>query len=283
MDLIRQSGQDFEVVCVFGKQTMYEMLSEICQTHTIKEMYVAGGDGTFRDVMNWLIKQGMYKDCKLTYLGGGEFCYMRKFFHLPSADPLKNLLQIFFGTLNSQHIFWRPVQVTDLATQHVQYCSVFANGVIYDIIRWYEEKGKGSVFKVLLIILSSIFCVLFERIRQWHGRLFSVRANIEMDGRKIPPQEYLSIVIAAVPEFMMWCRPFQKNAWFFQTFNLMYWGSFVKLACSIPWVYFGKCPYWLQGVYFNDVIRKTIIHTSDARVSMDGDTIDWPEHNRNGH
>src|SRR3989339_831560 len=77
IELIRQSGQKFEIISVSGKQMMFNALKSACQIQTVTQIYVAGGDGTFRDVMDWLIKQGMSRDIKLTYLGGGEFCYMR--------------------------------------------------------------------------------------------------------------------------------------------------------------------------------------------------------------
>ena len=276
MELIRQSGQEFEVICVSGKQTMFDTLKRACETLTVTEIYVAGGDGTFRDVMDWLIKQGMHQDIKLTYLGGGEFCYMRKFFHLPSPDPLKNLRQIFNGKLRSQETIWRPIEVYDAKTQHRQYCSVFANGIIFDFLRWYEDKGKGSVFAVLWLLFSSVICVLSERFRKWHGRLDTTTGQVTLDGRTQDTQQYMSLVVGAVPELMMWCRPFCGQVQPHQTSNILYWGSFLRLACSIPFIYFGKTPPWLDKEYVNESVEETILATVDVSLSMDGDTIEWP-------
>ncbi len=280
--LIRQSGQEFEVVSVSGKQNMFDILRRMCETHSVREIYVAGGDGTFRDVMNWLIKQSMHEKIKLSYLGGGEFCYMRKFFHLPSSDPLKNLRQIFNGKLTSQEILWRPIDVYDVKTQYRQYCSVFANGVIFDFLRWYEEKGKGSVLTVLWLIFSSIVCVLSERFRKWHGRLDTTTGKISLDARTQETQQYLSLVVGAVPELMMWCRPFCGQIQPHQTSNILYWGSFLRLACSIPLIYFGKTPPWLQTGYFNGPVECTVLETTDACISMDGDTIEWLQFDSTG-
>ncbi|MBI2473166.1 hypothetical protein HYV70_01260 [Candidatus Uhrbacteria bacterium] len=282
IQLIHQHEQEFEIICVSGKKEMFQALTQVCRTYPVTEIYAAGGDGTFRDVMDWLIKQSMHEDIKLSYLGGGEFCYMRKFFHLPSPDPLKNLRQIFSGRLMPQETIWRPIDVYDVKTQHRQYCSVFANGVIFDFLRWYENKGKGSVLTVLWLIFFSIVCVLSERFRKWHGRLDTTTGQVTLDGRMQDTQQYLSLVVGAVPELMMWCRPFCGQIQPHQTSNILYWGSFLRLACSIPLIYFGKTPPWLQTEYFNGSVEHTVLETVDANISMDGDTIEWPQYDSIG-
>jgi diacylglycerol kinase family enzyme len=276
IELIAQSGKPFSIVCVSGKQQMFETLVQFCRAHCVTQIYVAGGDGTFRDIMDWLIKEGLSRDIKLTYLGGGEFCYMRKFFRLPSPDPLKNLRQIFSGRLMPQETLWRPIEVYDVKTQHRQYCSVFANGIIFDFLRWYEDKGKGSVLAVLWLLFSSVVCVLSERFRKWHGRLDTTTGQVTLDGRAQDTQQYMSLVVGAVPELMMWCRPFRGQVQSHQTSNILYWGSFLRLACSIPFIYFGKTPSWLHKGYVNESVEYTVLETLDACVSMDGDTIEWP-------
>jgi len=278
IELIRQSGQKFEIISVSGKQMMFNALKSACQIQTVTQIYVAGGDGTFRDVMDWLIKQGMSRDIKLTYLGGGEFCYMRKFFHLPSSDPLKNLRKIFSGRLTPQQTRWRPIEVYDTKTQHRQYGSVFANGVVSDFLRWYEDKGKGNVLAVLWLLFSSVFCVLSERFRTWHGRLNITTGQITLDDYKQETRPYISLVVGAVPELMMWCRPFSGQIQQpHQTSNIVYWGSFLRLACSIPFIYFGKTPPWLHKEYFNGSVEHTILETVDVSISIDGDRLEWPQ------
>ena len=142
-NIIRRDFSQFgHIIDCDEQDDVIKQLNQLAQQGTITKIYVVGGDGTFNHVLNWIIGQPTQQRPSIVSVGGGEFCYMARFHGFKSRNPLKNLSDIFHRKLQLTQRNWQPVCMQDSGSDIKRHAAVFANGIICDMIDWYEEKGK---------------------------------------------------------------------------------------------------------------------------------------------
>ncbi|OGL97842.1 hypothetical protein A2318_03315 [Candidatus Uhrbacteria bacterium RIFOXYB2_FULL_45_11] len=259
-------------------QALIETLEQLSVTHTSLKnvaVYIIGGDGTFNQVLNWVMTLPQENRPLLMPVGGGQFNFMTKFVGLKSTDPSVNLAEIFSGRIHTETKSWRPVCVTDSYTHEKRYGAVIGNGILCDFVEWYEEMGKGDLLDVLKLIGIVISDFGKNMLRGRHGRIKPIQGTLFVDGVKLPCTEYAAIMAATVPEFMPTCKPFRAptvpNA--FSTYA--YWGNFTPLALSVPFIWRGLKSPLTDPCAVNTNAQEIRIHTTDPRLLIDGDIHLW--------
>lgn len=237
----------------------------------ITQIFVVGGDGTFHHLINWVLNIPACNRPALMSVGGGQFCFMSKHHKLKTADPLRNLKEIFSNKINITITSWRPISIHDSKSGSTKYAAVVANGILSDLVKWYEETGKGNILYVCKMVVLAIMGVLIEPIRKWHGKLKMTYGTIFLDKFKIPKNEYAGFTACAVDELITFCKPFKGTINDSSFYTLAYWGRLKKLALSSPFLYFGKIPFWSKTETFNEPIEELVIHTKDGNFIFDGD------------
>ncbi len=243
---------------------------------TIETIFIVGGDGTFSHILNWVTQFPIDAQPAIISVGGGQFCYMTRFHGLPSRDPVKNLTRIFEGKLRLRQEQWEPLCVTDSLTHERRYAAVVANGVVCDIVQWYEDVGKGGIFTVLRIILMAILSVMSNWIRRMVGRIHLLEGRLNLGSFRIKPKAYAGMALSMIPELLASCRPFKGRRNPYQFYAIAYWGGLRRLAIAAPFIWFGHAPFWTRRATFNDTVRDAQVETTDPRLLLDGDLFVWP-------
>jgi hypothetical protein len=251
---------------------MLEKLNNlILKGKRISQIFVVGGDGTFNHLINWVLKIPAQQRPTLMSVGGGQFCFMTKHHKLKTTDPVTNLRDIFFNKIALTTKSWRPISIHDSKSNVTHYSAVIANGILSDLVKWYDETGKGNIVSVAKMITMAIMGVLIEPIRKWHGKLKMTRGTMLLDKFKVPQNEYAGFAACAVDELITLCKPFKGKLDNKSFYTLAYWGCFKKLALSTPFLYFGKVPFWSKKETFNQPVEELTIHTQDGDFIFDGD------------
>lgn len=243
-------------------------------------IYVVGGDGTFNDILNWIVSMPSINRPAFMSVGGGQFCYMTRFHGLHSKDPIRNLERILSGRLLLKRQTWEPLRVEDSLTRTVRHGAVIANGVISDIQQWYENVGKGGILQVIRLVLIAIASVAFDFIRRWHGRIKLTKGTLVLGTQIVKPKAFVGVTFSAIPELLSSCRPFKGRPNHYEFFAVAYWGGLKLLGMAAPFIWFGKMPFWIRRRIFNQPIRSAAIISTDARLVIDGDLHIWPDSTR---
>ena len=252
-------------------------LSRLARYMTITTIYIVGGDGTFNNILNWIIGRPHDKRPNMVSVGGGQFCYMAKFHGFKSSNPIKNLHDVFHRKIQLIQRDWQPVCMLDSVSNTKRYAAVFANGIICDVIDWYEEKGKGGLLSVIKIVCLAILSVLSERIRQTSNRIHFLKGQIFLDKKAIQPKHYVGFTFASVPELVTFCRPFKGRKKPNQFSGIVYWGGLKRLSTAALFIWLGRMPPWIKHCMFNAPIHKGRVIVSDRRLIIDGNLELLPE------
>ncbi len=253
-----------------------ELDSILTRGVTITSIFVVGGDGTFSNILNWIMTLPAETQPVLMSVGGGQFCYMTNFHGLPSKNPVKNLGLIFSGKLKLKKRLWEPLCVRDSLTGQTRYAAVVANGVISDVLQWYEDVGKGGILTVLRIILMAIASVAFDWLRRRIGRIHLLEGRLKFGSFGIRPKAFAGVAFSAIPELLSSCRPFQGQRHRYKFFCVAYWGTLGRLALAVPFVWFGRTPFWTKKTTFNEPVQYAEVQSTDPRLVLDGDLFLWP-------
>lgn len=265
------------IIDVDERHDVINALHALKKTWTPEDaIYVVGGDGTFNDILNWIISLPAPNRPAFMSVGGGQFCYMTRFHKLRSKDPIKNLELILSGRLLLKRQAWNPLHVEDSLTRTVLHGAVVANGVISDIQQWYENVGKGGLLQVIRLVLIAIVSVAFDFIRRWHGRIKLTKGTLVLGTQIVKPKAFVGVTFSAIPELLSSCRPFKGRPRPYEFFAVAYWGGLRLLAMAAPFIWFGKMPFWIRKRTFNQPIRSAAIISPDARLVIDGDLHVWP-------
>lgn len=265
-----------QIIDVQGADKVVHALDALSIHHSIDIIYVVGGDGTFNNVLNWIVSLSEETRPALISVGGGQFCYMTQFHDLPNKDPIKNLKLIFSGKTKLKWKQWRPICVHDSLTQKKRYAAVVGGGVISDMLEWYENAGKGGFLKVLWLILLAAFSVASETIRRFHGRINMTDGELILGTSASRSKIFTGFAFSAIPTLLARCKPFRGIPKQYEFYSAGYWGGLRQLALAAPFVWFGQMPFWIRDASFNQPIRTAIIKTMDSRLVMDGDVFRWP-------
>lgn len=269
------------IIDLHGRHLLIEELARISVKTRIERIFVVGGDGTFNDVLNWIVEQPTDTQPTLMSVGGGQFCYMTRFHKLPSKNPIKNLTQIFAGELKLSKGLWRPIRIHESVSGQIKFAAVVANGVVSDFQQWYEETGKGGFFKVLKLIFKASASVMSDWYRRKYGRIHLAKGSLILGKRPMKPKAYAGIVFSAIPELLASCRPFKGTPTQNEFYTFMYWGGLRRLAFSTPFIWFGFEPWWIKPCTFNKPIPNARVITPDARLLVDGDLFVWSPLSKN--
>ena len=262
-----------------GPEKMLQELDQVAATGRLKFLFVAGGDHLFHRALNWSIQLPRHKRPYLISPGGGQFTYVCKFQGFPHNDPVYNLNDLFIGKMQLRGYHdWQPIRIDDYTMQKTHYAALVANGVICDVIEWYEQYGKGGIHKVAAIIGGSILSVLSDTIRRWHGRLKPVHGSLELGDVVSPTDQHLAFMFSSLPELVTWCTPFQGVRAPNHFFAAAYWGGYKRLASMTPFIWMGHTAPWAADTLFNKPIEQaTVTMTTDNRLVLDGDVERLPQ------
>lgn len=267
---------------IIEPQSVNELIHSLEALSLVRDLsrvtvYIVGGDGTFNQVLNWIMTQPKEKRPHLMPVGGGQFNFMTKFVGLKSTDPSVNLARIFSGRIETTIQPWKPICIHDSVSNQTRYAAVAANGILCDAVEWYEEVGKGDMASVAKLVGAIIVDFGKNRLHGRHGRIKPTSGSVTIDSKNLGCDEYAAFMIGTVPEFLPNCRPFivPPNL---TTFSAMvYWGNLAALAASVPFVWNGW-PSPLTDLHmFNDKAECVIVKTKDPRLLVDGDLLTWPE------
>lgn len=234
-------------------------------------LYPIGGDGTFNVLLNWLMKQSINKQAILVPIGGGQFNFMSKHVHFPSSNPAENLRDIFLYHRPLIRQEWSPIQMHDSHTEEIKYAAVFANGVVFQVARQYNEQGKGNILGVGRVILSTVSQYIQEELFDTLSDVHSIFGKLIVDEAPISSSLFAGIVISAVDEFVTLCRPFKNRISSDLCAVFAYWGNLGPLAMSIPLLWTGLRSPLTDHNTFNANAHKIRFQTRDNHLILDGD------------
>ena len=264
-------GDRARIIVEDMKKTAIAALDALSKTMYIDRIYIVGGDGTFNDVLNWVTHRPRGEQPALMLVGGGQFCYMAQFHGLPSKHPLVNLDHLFEKRIRTEHRPWRPLRVHDEMTGERFDAALIANGIINDIVRWYEDTGKGGTLALAGLIWRASLSVISEGMRRRIGRIHQPRGYVKMDERIMEHKAYSGVVMSAIPELAASCRPFQGTLTDGSFYALSYWGNLLRLARSSLSFWRGKTPKWAEPFVFNQPASDAILATDEDTLVVDGD------------
>lgn len=241
-----------------------------------KVLYIVGGDGTFNQVLNWVMRQPEHARPCLMPIGGGQFNFMTRFVGLKQSDPTQNAARFRSRKMDFEMKQWRPIRIHDSLSGETRYAAVVGNGILTEFVSWYDESGKGNVLDVCKLIGTSVFDFVTHARRGTHGRLKPTYGEVSLNGTPIPSKTYAAFMCATVPEFMPTCRPLRKTATSSTFPAYVYWGNFKRLAASIPFIWVGSKSPMTDAESFNDLAHTMHVETQDPRILLDGDIHAWP-------
>jgi hypothetical protein len=255
-------------------------LNRLCERTHIRTIYVVGGDGTFSHLLNWVVTLPKRVQPSLMCVGGGQFCYMTRFHGLRTKNPIKNLKRIFSQKILLRQEHWEPLCVQDSLTNEKRHAAVIANGVVSDMLQWYEDVGKGGIITVLRIILMAILSIVSDWIRRQIGRINLLQGKLTLGTSIVHPKTYAGVAFSTIPELLSSCRPFRGQRNPFQFYAIAYWGGLRRLAMAAPLIWFGIASFLTRRFIFNDTVQNASVETSDPRLVLDGDLFIWPGSNK---
>ena len=247
------------------------VLDGLATRETIKRIFVVGGDGTFNDILNWIVHQPVDQQPAMMSVGGGQFCYMARYHGFSSSNPVKNLKGLFDGRLTTTIQMWRPLALHNICSGETFCAALVANGVVSDVQRWYQSVGKGGLFTVLRIICLAGLSVSSEWLRRVIGRIKGASGTVSLDGKREGYTFYAGVVMSAIPELMSSCRPFHGKLIDRKFYTLTYWGGLKRLVCAAPFLWFGRTPFWIKDVIQNHPVLRAEFTTNDDELLVDGD------------
>jgi len=247
------------------------VLDGLAARETIHRIFIVGGDGTFNDILNWIVQQPLREQPAMMSVGGGQFCYMARYHGFSSSDPIKNLKGLFDGSIATTIQPWRPLYVQNTTSGENFHAAVLANGVVSDVQKWYEANGKGGRLKVLWISCLAALSVSSQWLRRVIGRIKGASGTVSLDGKREGYTFYAGVVMSAIPELMASCRPFHGKATEKTFYTLTYWGGLMSLVFAAPFLWFGKTPFWVQSSIKNHPVLRAEFTTNDDELLVDGD------------
>ena len=244
-------------------------------------IYIVGGDGTFNQVLNWVMTLPAENRPRLMPVGGGQFNFMTKYVGLKSTDPSVNLARIFSGRIETISKPWKSICIHHSVSDETRYAAVVANGILCDAVEWYEEVGKGDMADVIKLSGAMIADFGKNMIYGRHGRIKPTVGNVTIDHRNLGFEEYAAFMFGTVPEFLPGCRPFLSPPTHSSFSAMVYSGNLASLAASVPLVWNGWASPLTDLHMFNSDAQHVIVKTKDPRLLVDGDLLTWPisEHN----
>lgn len=254
-----------------GARLVDTRLRQISLDQRIDRVFVAGGDGTYNVVLNWIAKRPPDNQPALMSVGGGEFCYMTRFHGWRSKNPVTNLRAIYERGVSLEKRDWRPLLIYNTSTNDRRYAVVVANGIVTDLMRWYEAIGKGGIGTVVSIVTLAGLSVLAEWIRRWIGRIKGAKGTVQMDDQQWTHPSYAGLAVSAIPELLASCRPFRGEPAGDQFYSNLYWGSLRRLPFAAPFLWFGKMPFWIKRYTHNQPVGFASFATDDPFLVVDGD------------
>jgi len=235
----------------------------------VHRVYVVGGGGTFRTVLNWLMAQPTDERPTLVPLGGGNDCLMTTHVGFSSIDPLQNIKLLFEDKVEIQEFFWRPLKVEILEEESVLYCTVFGSGLLHGFFRWIKlghHKSRLPIFGQILKVAFLAFAVGKDS----DGVLSQTFGDVQIDSGSIPSRSYLGLLASAVPQLPLKARPFRGKIHDGQFGSVAYWGTYRTLSLIWPFVWFGLVPPFTLGQLISKPSSRIIITTDDNHYSVDG-------------
>ncbi len=253
-------------------------LEDVSLAHPLSNatFYIVGGDGTFNQVLNWILSKPAQHRPRLLPVGGGQFNFMARHLGLASRDPSVNLAQIFSGRLTLQPEFWRPIQVYDSLSNTVCYAAVIGNGVLCDACEWYEEMGKGNHLEISRLIARACKDHVLSLIQDRPGRLKLVKGRLQIDNFRVPGAFFTAMLIGTTQELIPSCKPFRQPVESDACAILAHWGGLEELALSVPFLWTGVRSPLTDSASFNGSANRITLETQDNRLMMDGDLIRFP-------
>lgn len=237
---------------------------------------IVGGDGTFKQILEWTIQLPIEERPALMPVGGGQFNFMTKYVGFKSGNPIKNLTRVFSPKTTLGKKSWRPIMIHDSYSDTKRYGAVIANGVVNDVVDWYNQNGKGDLRHVLQLISAVLIDYTKSSLLKKEGRVRLIEGELTVDGFKIPSKRFAGITVGAVDEFVTTCRPFHKPIEDNLCGVITYWGDLGKLALATPVIWFGKKVPFITKQMINTNVKTVILSTTDARMVIDGDYFTWP-------
>lgn len=242
-------------------------------------IYIVGGDGTFNQILNWIMTLPPKHRPSLMPVGGGQFNFMARYIGLKNRDPSINLVEVFSGRIDPKPELWRPVQIHDSYTNTNKYSAVVANGLVCSFVKWYEERGKGGVLDVLQLVVIAGTEYIGGMISGHESRISKTSGTISIDNKTLESSKFGGIVVGAVSEFMPTCKPFRSNLTPNTCGTIAYWGEIAVLPFASPTIWFGKSSILTEKHMFNGVSERIEFITSDAKMLLDGDLFEWDNPN----
>jgi len=259
-------------------EELLRSLKDLSHNHRLNEVtvYIVGGDGTFNQILNWVMEQPTENRPHLMPVGGGQFNFMTKLVGLKSTDPSINLAYIFANGHKIHPLSWRPVCVHDSTTDSNVYAAVCANGILCDAVEWYNESGKGGMLDVANLIKSAIADHFLSQLKKTSGRIRPVVGTVKLDRSTVPSAQHAAFMAGTVQEFLPGCTPFRVRSSETKFSVMIYWGSLSRLALSIPSFWHGWKSPLTDAHAWNDACERMEITTTDARILLDGDLVHLP-------
>ncbi|OGL71484.1 hypothetical protein A3C09_00755 [Candidatus Uhrbacteria bacterium RIFCSPHIGHO2_02_FULL_47_44] len=239
-------------------------------------VYIVGGDGTFNQVLNWVMTLPAENRPRLMPVGGGQFNFMTKFVGLKSTDPSVNLAKIFSGDIETVSEPWKSIRIHHSTSNETRFAAVVANGILCDAVEWYEEVGKGDMADVVKLIGAMVADFAKNMIHGRHGRIKPTRGDITINHNNLGVEEYAAFMFGTVPEFLPGCRPFLSPPNHASFSAMVYSGNLASLAASVPLVWNGWASPLTDLHMFNADAEHVVVKTKDPRLLVDGDLHTWP-------
>lgn len=238
---------------------------------------IVGGDGTFKQILEWTIQLPIEEQPALMPVGGGQFNFMTRYVGFKSGDPIKNLSRLFSSESQTQQKCWRPIQVHDSFSETYRHGAVVANGVVTDTVEWYAQNGKGNYIHLISLITSVLVDYAKNVLMGKEGRVRQINGVLIADDTRIEANRFAGIAIGAVDEFIKTCRPFHKPILDDQCGTIAYWGHLGKLALATPAIWFGKKVPFIMPTMMNTNVKEIVFRTDEHKMVIDGDCFSWPK------
>ena len=237
---------------------------------------IVGGDGTFKQMLDWVIDLPEMERPILMPVGGGQFNFMTRHVGFTSGNPIRNLSKLFRYQKSFEPRIWQPVAVHDSLSNSRHHGAVVANGIVCEFTELYERDGKGDMAGVTRLVGAVILGQLKTLVSDSRGYVNHTLGKLSVDQHTVAPSNEASIVIGAVNQFLPFCHPFREKIEADRCAVIAYWGSLTALALSIP-------PFWTGSIspltdlnVCNTNADLIVLSTKDARMTIDGDFFHWP-------
>ncbi len=237
---------------------------------------IVGGDGTCKQMIDWIIKLPEAERPILLLVGGGQFNFMTKHVGFTSGNPVRNLSRLFSRSDAFVVRRWRPIAVHDSLTNSTHHGAVMANGVVSDTIELYEKNGKGGMIDVMKLVAIVCSSHVQSMLGTAKSRVNHTKGLVLIDDLPITFRNQSTLFVGAVNHFLPLCHPFREPIEPNRCGTFAYWGELSPIAMSIPSLWTGTIsPLTDRWTHNANADRITLI-TRDARMIIDGDFFSWP-------